>query len=796
VEQRIRVRGFAGQEVLLLDVTDPAAPVAVTVDPSQVVPDGGGGFDLRFGHDNSGASWATYLAARESQVPAVPAGDVRALAQPTLLAGGIGARWVAVAHDDLVSGVQPLAAHRAAKYSTQVVPVSQVWDVFGMGGRDTAALKAFAAYAYHRWSEPIAFLLLVGDANEDHRGVSNNADPDFIPSHSLWAQYEGAAEDTDQYYAEVTRAAPGLPFDDLSDIYVGRLPVGDLDELAWNVTRIVNYETQDPGGQWRRQAVLLADDAISGSLGGGLGEPYGFKTSELDFCRASEEYAESMLAHPYDALQPTLLCMSDWTHPCPDSCYQCGRVAAYCGDPEGCDPDTINCEATLGRDCGNMYDCRTPDSCDVLEYRDEHTCARQRMRATGHVALRDRLNAGALLWNFEGHAHRWFLTHEEIWYDGSGSLHDAGLLKNWGKPFIFLGFACHLAEWDRFDERGDDCVSEKMMNLRQLGAPADQPGGAIAVFASSGFEFLDPNLKFNRDVMDAFYYPERATDPARLDGGGSTLPPVGDGSTYRWTLGESTTRARLMFQNRYAGAGQTRQASQRFVLLGDPALEPNVGAPGLEVTVNGVPVEDPGQVFSLNPDETRQVDLTVTASDGRGVAGWSVLDAGAVVDPGQYEVTDLSGGADVTADGVPLRQTLAYTFAPRQAGEEYTLTVAARDGSGTEARFDLRVTRTFRFDVSGGEPAVYPSPFQDRTWFVYRTTQNLDHIEVNVYTITGRRIRELHDGFLPANVQLKLSWDGRDSNGRDVANGTYFIVANATGNDQSDRRVMPVVKMR
>ncbi|HMB70198.1 MAG TPA: C25 family cysteine peptidase [bacterium] len=797
-DQRIRVRGFGGTDLLLLDVTNPAAPEMVTVDPSQVMSGAGGGFDLRFGHDNTGGSWATYLAARESQAPVLSAGNLEPVEPPTLLAAGIGARWVAVAHEDFVSGIQPLAAHRGAKYSTQVVPAGQVWDVFGMGGRDTAALKAFAAYAYHRWSDPIAFLLLVGDANEDHRRVSTNADEDFIPSHSLWTQYEGAAEDTDQYYAEVTRPGPGQPWDDLADLYVGRLPVGDAEELSWNITRIINYETQDPDGLWRRQAVLLADDAISGSLGGGLGEPYGFKTSELGFCSATQDYAANMLAHPYDALQPTVLCMSDWSHPCDNACYQCpGRTASFCGDLSGCDPDTLDCENLLGVDCGNWYECITVATCDSLEYIQENTCSRQRMRATGHVALRDRLNAGALLWNFEGHAHRWFLTHEEIWYDGAGSFHDAGLLKNWGKPFIFLGFACHLAEWDRFDERGTDCLAEKMMNLRQLGAPADQPGGAVAVFASSGFEFLDPNLRFNADVIDAFYYPERATDPNRLDGGGTTLPPPGDGTTYRWTLGESTTRARLMFQNRYSPQGQTRQAAQRFVLLGDPALEPNIGEPGLEVTVNGVPVEDPKQVFSINPDETLQVELVVTASDGRGIAAWQVRDGDAAVNPGQYVISDPSGGADVTADGVPLRQQLAYSFAPRQADEEYVVSVIAFDGSGTESRFEVRVTRTFNFDLGGGEPAAFPSPFSDETWFVYRTTQSVDHITVDVYSITGRRIRELHDGSLPANVQLRLRWDGRDGNGREVANGTYFFVAKATSvSGQSDRRTLPVVKMR
>lgn len=796
VDQRIRVRGFAGKDVLLIDVTAPATPEAVTVDSTQIVPDGSGGFDLRFGHDNSGGSWGTYLATRESQLAFVPGSDLQGIGPPTLLAAGVGARWVAVAYDDFVSGVQPLAAHRSAKYTTLVTPISQIWDVFGMGGRNPDAIKAYSAYAYHRWSEPVAFLLLVGDASEDHRGVSNNADPDFVPSHSLWTQYEGSPEESDQYYAEVTRSGPGQPWDDLSDIYVGRLPVGNLSELDWNVQRIVNYETQDPDGAWRRQAVLLADDAISGDLGGDLGRSYAFKAGELQFCEATQRYAESMLAHPYETLQPDVLCMSDWSHPCDRSCYDCGTVATTCGG-SGCDPDTIDCETRLGVDCGNWYRCRTA-TCYVGEPNDEHTCSVNRMRATGHVALRDRLNAGALLWNFEGHAHRWFLTHEEIWYDNGTPAHkDGDLFKNWGKPFLFLGFACHLAEWDKFDEGGYDCMSENMMNLRQAGAPPDQPGGCIGVFASSGFEFLGPNLDFNEDVLDAFYYPERAADGAVLDGGGTTLPPVGDGLTYRWTLGESTTRARLMFQNRNSPVGQTRQAAQRFILLGDPALEPNVGSPGLEVTVNGIPVEDPAQAFSLNPDDVDQVEVAVTASDGRGVASWRVTDAGTLVDPSQYEILDPSGGADITADGVPLRQTLRYSFAPRRQSQAYTVEFGAVDGSGAEARFDLRVTRTFQFDISGGEPAVYPSPFDDETWFVYRTTQDLEHIRVDVYTVTGRRIRELHDGSLPANVQLKLRWDGRDGNGRDVANGTYFLVVQATSEDnQSDRRVLPVVKMR
>jgi hypothetical protein len=97
------------------------------------------------------------------------------------------------------------------------------------------------------------------------------------------------------------------------------------------------------------------------------------------------------------------------------------------------------------------------------------------------------------------------------------------------------------------------------MNVRT--PDQDRPAGAIACFASSGFEFLQPNLAFNQDVLDAFFYPEKAVP-------GASLPD--DGSPgYVWTLGEATTRARLMYQSRYPGDSQTRQAARRFVLLGD-----------------------------------------------------------------------------------------------------------------------------------------------------------------------------------------------------------------------------------
>ncbi|MGQ0722586.1 MAG: C25 family cysteine peptidase [Candidatus Eiseniibacteriota bacterium] len=774
-EQRIRVRGFSGSDILLLDVTDPANPVNVAVDPGQVV----GAFDLRFGHDNA-AGTGEYLAIQESLVPAVPVGDLALVAQPGVLAGGVGARWTAVTHDAFLAGTQALAAHRSARHSTHVAALSEVWDVFGNGARHPDALKAFAAYGYHRWADPIVFLLLVGDASEDHRRVSADADVDYLPSHSLWASYEGSPEDTDQYYAEVTRATPGSgPWDDLADLYVGRLPVGTTAEMDWNVDRIVRYESEDPDGVWRRKTLFVADDAFSGSLGGGASssDQYRFTEGELQFCSETKAYADSLAVHPHDALLPDVLCMGDWSHPCSTACYRCS--------PTGCDPDTISCDPPA---CGLWYQCRTSTTVDPNEWSEEYACMRREVRNAVLPEIRDKLNDGVLVWNFEGHANRFFLTHENVFRHDTQQK-DVDVLTNFGKPFILLGFACHLAEFDRSDEAVQgDCLSERLMNVVQLGAT--QPGGAIASFSSSGFEFLSQNLTFNQHVLDAFFYPEKAANPSVLDGGGATLPPQVEAGSYRWTLGESTTRSRLLYQDDFTGAGQSRQAAQRFVLLGDPAVEPNVGIPSLRVTINGLPVEDPEDGYFLDPETTvGSVTVEVTADDGRGVVAWQVLDsAHGEVPPVAYQVAVV----DSSADGVAFRSTLTHSFQPRI--DDYVMTFRAVDGSGVAADFRLSITNLFQF--SGGEPAAFPSPFEDETTILYRLTNRATSVNVSVFTVNGRRIREFDEGPREPNVQHRVRWDGRDERGRDVANGTYFVRLAVSGDDRELARTIAVAKIR
>lgn len=73
-----------------------------------------------------------------------------------------------------------------------------------------------------------------------------------------------------------------------------------------------------------------------------------------------------------------------------------------------------------------------------------------------------------------------------------------------------------------------------------------------------------------------------------------------------------------------------------------------------------------------------------------------------------------------------------------------------------------------------------------------RLTFSLAHagaMKLVVYDVSGRRVRVLASGVMPAGPG-EVRWDGRDDRGRRVADGTYFYRLHAAGETRSGRLVV------
>jgi hypothetical protein len=68
---------------------------------------------------------------------------------------------------------------------------------------------------------------------------------------------------------------------------------------------------------------------------------------------------------------------------------------------------------------------------------------------------------------------------------------------------------------------------------------------------------------------------------------------------------------------------------------------------------------------------------------------------------------------------------------------------------------------------------VYPNPFNPRTNISLDLSRS-GSVDLAVYTLSGRRVRELFRGYQPAG-HLQMTWNGVDDLGRGVASGVYLL---------------------
>jgi hypothetical protein len=113
-----------------------------------------------------------------------------------------------------------------------------------------------------------------------------------------------------------------------------------------------------------------------------------------------------------------------------------------------------------------------------------------------------------------------------------------------------------------------------------------------------------------------------------------------------------------------------------------------------------------------------------------------------------------------------------YFFYPKLVQGKHQLTVIVRgdEESADTAVFDVIVSDDFAIK----ELYNYPNPMKGETNFMFTIAGSVqpESVRIRIYSVGGRLIREI---IAPASIgSNSIPWDGRDSDGDYVANGTYL----------------------
>jgi hypothetical protein len=250
----VAVSGFATNDILALDVTDPLAPTIVAT--AALVAEAGA-WTIAFPAGGADRAYAACSRRDGVRLPAVRgvrdvdwSDPAEAMDEAILIPPEA---W----RDGFRAALQPLADFRNLQgLAARIVDVESLYNRYSHGLADPQAIRAFATEGRANWGgRPLRYLLLAGAGALDYRHDRlsvNDYTACLIPTLAAGQRFSNG----DGMTAAVDSALGDTAGDAAPEVAVGRFPTVLTQELAVAVQKTIAYEG---AMAWKRQASICAD---------------------------------------------------------------------------------------------------------------------------------------------------------------------------------------------------------------------------------------------------------------------------------------------------------------------------------------------------------------------------------------------------------------------------------------------------------------------------------------------------------------------------------------------------------
>jgi hypothetical protein len=788
------------ESVYVVEVSDQYSPRSLNgVEET----DAGGRRGVRFSVDvgsDPAYFWAGDSSALESpvRIARIMPRELRDLSEPI--------HMVVLCHPAFRSAANRFKSHRAARYPysieprIEVVTTEEVYDNFSGGLVDPMAIRNYCKFLYDNNTDDegdpaLAFLLLLGDANIDSRNYITPQE-NFVPTNLNMGAAHSDPYATDDWFAELEELEipPNLARKTFLQIGVGRLPAGSSSDAFFLVNRVIDYETRAEFGPWRDRVVLVADDEVTPN-----------RPPETSFTEDSESIARSWMSR---FLDPVRIYLTEF--PRVGSVKPASRlkfieewnegalVINYIG--HGSSVQMADEQVFLGSDVANLRNgLRLPlfmaFSCTIGDFgRAQTTCLAEKL----------------FLWQSGGAVAA--VTASEVSYIGPNTS-----LNTW----VFREFTP-----DRPGKPEPIGISLMRAKNTVVGAPVD------SAYNAPGVQFLEENdQKYNllgdpslllssptREVLfdsadvDTLTAGKRTTlrgtvlkdgspdpgfngkvdllvrEPDDTGGYPTSVPPISyrypGGTIYRGTADVSGGSFEFSFKvPRFALTGPfaflrayADNGSIDAVVLKDDA---HVAAPAPEDTTVLHPIDGPPRVdMGFKGGQTivkpgAVLEAKIRDADGINILNTTPEGKVAIVFDDTNLPLDVTSSFEFDQGGTDTSGVLVYPIPDLPVGEHQVVLKVA-DSFGLVTLDTLGFAMTDPSDYAAEVVFNYPNPFTSSTHFLLNLTDPAD-VQVDIFTVSGKRVRTLRGR--ESAGEAWIFWDGLDSAGDAIANGTYLYVA-------------------
>ncbi len=787
---RYRLTGFTA-EPAVWDVTDPASIRALSViaeDGAYWVSDDADSGDVR-----------TYFSRSGSSTPAPPSIEKDVFAD--LRNPDHGCDLLIVAPAAFMDAAERYARFKRDADSLDVftADIAEVFDEFGWGIRDPAALRDFVRTAYETWRKQPSFLLLFGDGHYDYRNRLPGSKTNWIPPFEIGGTQTLYSPAVDDWFAWVAGD------DALAELAVGRATVESAEQANTVVDKWIRYQSEPDRGDWRSLITIVADDEISPDF-----------SSEMEHVRDSETLAARILPPAFNQRK---IYMTEYPVE-----IQTRRLKPQAED------DLIR-QINAGTLIVN-YTGHANKTVWAHEWIFQQEASMKRLENGGRLPL---FFAATCEFGLFDDPKEQSFCEDLLAAPGAGGIAVIGatrfsfstensdlnrafmdpLLRNLSDP-LRIGEAMRIAKVITMNRTNDQKYVIIGDPTLRLAAPRQE-----MIFTS-----VEPDTlralgrvrvegEVRRDGVRWEDFSGRVKIQAS-DSKKSIRYTAGSGASVSYVLsgnpmfrGENeVTAGRFAFEfivpkdityggtlgrlSGYAWNESTDGFGARDGLItGGSAFVDDGQGPDIRIGFDGLPNFMPGDMVAGDPVLSAEIEDSQTGINLTGELGHKItlaLDDGMPVDVSAYFSYDA---------GSYLKGRVVYPLTGVAPGVR-SLTLKAWDNANNSA------SRTVEFRAVAEDGLIlekllnYPNPFSDATQFTFEVSRSAE-AEIRIYTVDGRRIRRI-EGIAAQPGFNWVDWDGRDERGDALSNGVYLYTVTARagigGRKAEASEVGKMIKMR
>ena len=694
-----------------------------------------------------------------------------------------------VTHPNFINDLQPLADFHRNFHNLEVkmVNVEDIYNHFSWGLFDPLAIRDFLKYAYQNWSNPRpTYSLLVGDGSYDYKNYLGTGSVNYIPP---FAQQSNVSDDNYIYFGSLGYydSDSSLGQDRGLDMVISRWPAKNSFDVQNITQKVIDYLSQPELGSWKNLVTLVADDEYNPDLGA---------TDEKFHTDYSEEIAQSIvppefnlskiyaIEFPFDVnrKKPTA------EDAIVNQINSGTLIMNYMGHGN---PDVWAHESIFKRTQdiprlrnGKRLPLISTFSCSIgfFDNPNSEGMAEELLRASGGGAVAT-VAATRLVFALSNKILNDFFFDRLLNNDSltiTEALYLAKLVRqpssNDRNYILFGGPVLNLA------------VPRLEAKITQV-APDTLRAGELVSYQG---EVYDRNgnfmSTFNGDAeVTVFDANQKRTH----------FIPNGDSINYHMP-GAKLFRGKVPVQNGYFqgafivpkdvsyGAPDARlsiyllNASQdgrglydSLPIAGSVGSLADVAGPEIKIGFEGQP--DPRDFDFVDPQPT--LEVSIIDSSGINLTGGLGHGLTITLDQNQYfEVTDLFQ----YDPGQYQKGSFSYQLPLLEPGQ-HQVEVKAWDNLNNSSLAKLTFQVANLSELAITEVMNYPNPFRALTNFSYQLSQTADQVDIKIFTLSGRPIKEIANASGNAGYNYATTWDGKDQDGKRVASGVYLYKITALG---------------